>query len=221
MATLLTAAFLFMSLSVSAQPDAYSTRESGKGYWKIQTDYATRSTVIRFYQGSNEPIYQETLHGKYVKLTRRNMRLFDEMLDRVINSHLLASQLRSYDLLASNDLRFSRTALNVESADSKPVVMTDANRTFMVNPLVNEKGKLRINFANPAEKPVVIELTDENVQTVYYNEMSRLAGYNRYFDVTHLLSGRYRLQVKRGSERLAYWLTIDKPNRRYELKAAR
>ncbi len=216
--TLLVLLLLFSTLVGSAQPDYHSGSDVTKGYWKIQTDYNTRSTVIRFFNARQEPVYQETLRGQYVKLTKRNIRLFDEMLDRVVNNQLLASQVRSSDLLASNDAGLSKTS-RVYAYEETSSVVPEFNAKFLVNPLVNSYGKLRINFANPDRKQVIIELTDESTNLIHYRELNRQAGYNRYFDVTHLLSGKYRLQVKGAGETKNYWLTIDKPYHRYELKA--
>ncbi|MFD1143271.1 hypothetical protein ACFQ4C_19240 [Larkinella insperata] len=217
---LLTALFFLASLSVSAQSENQPGTKAAKGYWKIQTDYASRSTVVRFFNDRNEPVYQETLPGKYVKLTKRNIRLFDEMLDRVVNSQLLASQVRSSELLASNDVRFTRTTPRYELEETSSMRLSEANKTFLVKPWINSLGKLRVHFANPEQKLVSIELTDETARTVYFNDLSRLEGYNRYLDVTQMLSGKYRLQVKKAGEKMVYWLTIDKPNRQYALKFA-
>ncbi|RCR67795.1 hypothetical protein [Larkinella punicea] len=217
--TLLVLLLLFSTLVGYAQPDYHSGPDVDKGYWKIQTDYGTRNTVIRFFNARNEPVYQETLRGQYVKLTKRNIRLFDEMLDRVVNNHLLASQVRSSELLASNDVGYSKVSAVYAYEETPPSVVPEFNSKFLVNPLVNSYGKLRINYANPDRKQVIIELTDESTNVIHYRELNRQAGYNRYFDVTHLLSGKYRLQVKGAGETMNYWLTIDKPDQRYELKA--
>lgn len=215
---LLTAVLLLTHLVVHAQSDDQPENRSAKGYWKVQTDYASRSTVVRFFNDRNEPIYQETLPGKYVKLTKRNIRLFDEMLDRVVNSQLLASQVRSSELLASNDVRFTRTTPRYELEETSSLLVSETNKSFLVNPWVNSLGKLRVHFANPEQKLVSIELTDETARTVYYTELSRLSGYNRYLDVTQMLSGKYRLQVKKAGDKKVYWLTIDKSARQYVLK---
>lgn len=219
---LLAMLFLFTALVATAQPDYHSGADQSKGYWKIQTDYATRNTVIRFFNARNEPIYQETLMGKYVKLTKRNMRLFDEMLNRMVNSELLASQVKSYDLVASNDFSYSSaSSSNRYAPEEKPSeeFVPIENRLFMANPWVTNTAKLRVNFANPEQKKVLIELTDEESQTVYYNESSHLAGYNRYFDIRHLTSGKYRLKLKSPDQTLNYLVTINKPYHDYTLKA--
>ncbi|MGA0555201.1 hypothetical protein ACO2Q8_01010 [Larkinella sp. VNQ87] len=211
---------LFTNRLALAQTDDLASGTTDKGYWKLQTDYATRSTVIQFFNAHNEPVYQETLPGKYVKLTKRNMRLFDEMLDRMVNSHLLASQVKSYDLLASSETGFSKTSPMYRFSDPSSSVLPATNKRLTVNPLVNPFGKLRINFANPEQKRIAIELTDELSKIVFYSETSRLEGYNRYLNISNLLSGTYRLQLTGAGSRVAYWLTIDRPNRQYALKPA-
>jgi hypothetical protein len=221
--SLLALFLLFTTLVVSAQPDYQPGPNSGKGYWKIQTDYATRNTVIRFFNANNDPVYQETLKGKYVKLTKRNMRLFDEMLNRVVNNELLASQVKAYDLVASNGNDFNYSSASTSYVpDEIPTVFTMGNtKGFLANPLITNAGKLRVNFANPDQKKVLVELTDEMSQTVYYTEWTHLAGYNRYFDTRHLGSGKYRLLLKSPDRTLTYWVTINKPYHQYELKAAK
>ncbi|GAB3899104.1 hypothetical protein GCM10028803_19640 [Larkinella knui] len=221
--TLLVLLLLFTTLVGRAQPDYRAETNPGKGYWKIQTDYATRNTVIRFFNARHEAVYQETLRGKYVKLTKRNVRLFDEMLNRVVNSELLASQVKAYDLVATTDGRYTGTATSTSYVPEEvPAVFTPIeNREFLANPFVNELGRLRINFANPDQKKVLIEITDDVSQTVYYTEWTHVAGYSRYFDTRHLISGKYRLLLKSPDKTLAYWLTINKPYHEYELKAAK
>ncbi|GAB3936484.1 DUF3244 domain-containing protein [Larkinella terrae] len=219
---LLVIVLLFTTLVATAQPDFRSGNDQGKGYWKIQTDYATRNTVIRFFNARSEPIYQETIRGKYVKLTKRNMRLFDEMLNRMVNSELLASQVKSYDLLATNDFRYSSVSSSnrfVPSEKPAEEFVPIENRLFMANPFISESAKLRVSFANPEQKKVQIELTDDESTTVYYNESSYLAGYNRYFDIRHLSSGKYHLKLKSPDQTLNYLMTINKPYQEYSLKA--
>ncbi len=36
---------------------------SGPGYWRLKTDYPTRTTRITFYKANGEELYQEVLPG--------------------------------------------------------------------------------------------------------------------------------------------------------------
>jgi hypothetical protein len=140
----------------------------------------------------------------------------------MVNSELLASQVKSYDLLASNDFQYSSAhSSNRYVPDEKPSeeFVPVENRLFIANPWVTNTAKLRVNFANPKAKKVQIELTDEESNVVYYNESSYLAGYNRYFDIRHLNSGKYRLKLKSPDETLNYLVTINKPYHEYTLKS--
>jgi hypothetical protein len=152
---LLVLLLLFSTIVGRAQPDYRSESDAEKGYWKIQTDYGTRNTVIRFFNARHETMYQETLRGQYVKLTKRNIRLFDEMLDRVVNNHLLAWQVRSSELLVSNESVLSKTS-QVYAYEETPSVVPEFNAKFLVNPMVNSYGKLRINYVNPDRKQAII-----------------------------------------------------------------
>ncbi|GAB3270238.1 hypothetical protein GCM10027347_40800 [Larkinella harenae] len=213
-------ALMLTSLLANAQTHSFSGKTDAKGYWKIQTNYASRSTVVRFFNIQDEPIYQETLPGKYVKLNKRTIRLFDQMLDRVVNQQLLASQVKAHDLLASNDSRFVNAASTTDYAPEEvsSLAIPEAGKAFRVSPMINSMGKLRVSFLNPNEKIINIELMDEEERTIYYNELSQRTGYKRDFDVTHMANGRYRLQLRGAGETHTYWLTVDKNSHQFDLK---
>jgi hypothetical protein len=218
---LLATLLLFTTLVATAQPDYHAGKVPAKGYWKLQTDYATRNTIIRFFNDRDEPVYQETIMGKYIKLTKRNIRLFDEMLNRVVNSELLASQVKAYDLVATNDFSYSSASANYKLEETPAMFIPEDNKGFMANPWITKVGKLRVNFANPGQKKVQIELTDEMSEVIYYSESSHLTTYVRYLDTRHLSSGKYRLQLKSPDRTLTYWVKINKPYHEYELTAAK
>jgi hypothetical protein len=83
--------------AATAQPVAYVSSpqayvEADKGYWQVHTDPNSRNTVVQFFDGANNLLYQESMARKYIKLTKRNVRLFDELLAKLMARELLSEK---------------------------------------------------------------------------------------------------------------------------------
>jgi hypothetical protein len=222
---LLAVSMLVGSLPVLAQSNPYfsttdsSLIDSTGAYWKLRTDYKTRTTHIQFFNAERQVIYEEKLSGRYVKLTRRNVRLFDELLDRLANRRLLDYQIESHDLLASNSAQFTRSAghstptTTVLEASSLP----KEDLTFSANSVITDLGKLVLYCTNPEHIPIYITLTDDAQEMEYYREHNKSLEYTRYFDVNQLPVGNYRLQIKHPDQMTVFQLTVKRKGDRYSL----
>ncbi|WP_128545022.1 hypothetical protein [Larkinella soli] len=219
---LLVAGFLLGQNPVCAQTEGHYTRidSTTNGFWKLRTNYATRSTVIQFFNAQGEPLYQETLAGRYVKLTKRNIRLFDGMLKQLMQSSLLADQLKTHELLASERATFLPTTSRERPETEERPVVVEPNGTLTAYPVVSPTGRLQVGFNNPAQEKITIGLATE-LSYYVYKEATTLETYNRVLNLSKLAGGNYRLEIGNSRRRLTYRLTIDNDRRTYLLRPVR
>lgn len=200
LASLLLAKALCLASCLPAMAQSYA--EPAKGYWQVHTDPNTRSTVVQFFDGSNQLLYQESMSRKYIKLSRRNVRVFDELLARLMDRELLSSKVKSYDLVADSRTEF-RSAAPVEAPVGGANVKTAVSNIYVVR-----EGKMKIILKNPAEERYDIRIMDTNMRTVYYESMNH-AAYGRWFDMSRLEQGTYSIHITSPRKKLNYKLTVD------------
>ncbi|MFC5407914.1 hypothetical protein ACFPMF_01240 [Larkinella bovis] len=226
---MLFAGLLLAGFSAHSQPDYYTKTDSSQAYWKVQTDFTSQQTVIRFFNRHREPIYQETLAGRYVKLTDRNIRLFDEMLHRLLTNQLLSAEVRSHDLLASGSVLPYYVASAPLSTPVTPVatsyIRTSTKESFETNPLrsdvgISNTGKLRLLVMNLLEKPVLVTLIDDAGRHIFKEKETQLS-YNRTLNLTQLPAGKFRLDISGSQRDYAYRVIIGENPRTYEIRAIR
>ncbi|MGA0555202.1 hypothetical protein ACO2Q8_01015 [Larkinella sp. VNQ87] len=219
-------AMLTGSYVAFGQSDYYGHTDSAKPYWKLQTDAATQKTQIRFYNRQHEPIYQETLSGRYVKLTNRNIRVFDEMLQRLLSNQLLAPQLRSHELSVD---RSGGAYQAVSTPPSDPVttlyVLDSPPEGQDLSPLrsdvsINNTGRLKIFINNVYQELILVTILNDQGRYVYKEKNAQLH-YNRTLNLTQLPEGRFRLEVDGAQKSYRYRLMIQENPRSYVLKPIR
>lgn len=213
-------------VSVHAQSDYFAKTDSSKPYWKIQTDFASQKTLVRFFNNKHEPIYQETLAGRYVKLTNRNIRLFDSMLERLVTNQLLSAEVRSHELVPSSPGTSEQVVATSMSTPVTTVRILDSPKEVeefgpMRSDLsISSTGKLKMHVLNLLEKPVLIKLTDDQGRQVF-KEKSTLLNYNRTLNLARLPEGRFRLEVDSPQTDYTYRLLIQDNPRTYQLLLSR
>ena len=144
----------------------YQTRsDSAGGYWLVHTRPASRSTAVRFFSPQHQLLYQQTLAGRYLKLTKRNQRVLDSTLHCLVRGQLLTTQLRTHELREDPIARhLPRRKLTI-SEDAEP--STAANEQLVVNTWVMSSGQLKVMATNPAQLPVgfylVIDLPHQSL----------------------------------------------------------
>ena len=115
--------------------------ESDKGYWQVHTDPNSRNTIVQFFDGSNQLLYQETMPKKYIKLNKRNVRQFDVLLGKLMARELLSGKVKSYDLVADSRMDFRETARpDVEAA----AWGNNSLKTAVSNVYVVKQGKMKV-----------------------------------------------------------------------------
>lgn len=176
--------------------------ESDKGYWQVHTDPNSRNTVVQFFDGSNQLLYQESMARKYVKLTKRNVRLFDELLAKLMARELLSEKVKSYDIVADSRTDFPSVS---EPEWSAPTV---AMKTAMSNVYVVQKGKMKVILKNPAQESYDIRIVDSDLRTIYHEQVKD-PSYGRWFDMSKLGQGTYSVHISSPRKKLNYKLIID------------
>ncbi|WP_338869285.1 hypothetical protein WBJ53_19735 [Spirosoma sp. SC4-14] len=203
----------FVSTADSGRPD------STGAYWKLRTDYKTRLTSVQFFTAQHQLIYEEKLPGRYVRLTRRNVRLFDELLDALANRRLLDTRIESRSLMASNTMGFKQSSIREETSTSLENAPHNPDKlVFTANSAVTDLGKMVIYCTNPTRVPLYVSLTDDMQLMDYYHERSKDMDYTRYFDINQLPIGSYRLQIKHPKQTVNFILTIKLKGERYSLR---
>jgi len=191
------------SVAQTAVPQTASAYvESDKGYWQVHTDPNARNTVVQFYDGNNQLLYQESMARKYVKLTKRNVRLFDDLLAKLMARELLSEKVKAYDIMA--DSRTDYRSMS-EPGWSAPTVNM---KTATSNVYVVQKGKMKVILKNPAQDNYDIRIIDSELRTIYHEQV-RQPTYGRWFDMSKLGEGIYSVHISGPRKKLNYKLVID------------
>jgi hypothetical protein len=193
------------------QPNPYYQRtrsDSSQGYWKLYTDYNTRATRVSFYSGHDVLLYQEKINDRYVKLSKRTIRQFDNLLSRLVDRNLVSSRVKSYDILNSNHWtaipkRIS-SPLKEEAVHSAPVAPTAPS----INLEVVSSNQVKLSYVNPASERLLITLANDSFQ-FFYKRQSTLKEYSGLLNVSHLPTGIYRLDVDGQKKTVTYQLIVD------------
>ncbi|SEI37586.1 hypothetical protein SAMN05216327_1015 [Dyadobacter sp. SG02] len=176
--------------------------ESDKGYWQVHTDPNSRNTVVQFFDGSNQLLYQESMARKYVKLTKRNVRLFDELLAKLMARELLSEKVKAYDIVADSRTDYRNMS---EPEWSAPTV---AMKTATSNVYVVQNGKMKVILKNPAQESYDIRIIDGDLRTIYHEQVKEPT-YGRWFDMSKLGEGTYSVHINSARKKLNYKLVID------------
>ncbi|RRB07559.1 hypothetical protein [Larkinella rosea] len=221
---LLMICFILAGFAATAQSDYYARTDSSKAYWKIQTDFSSQQTKIRFFNNQNEPIYQETLSGRYVKLTDRNIRLFDSMLQRLLNNQLLLPEVKSHELMATTTgVPYYTVSTPVSKPVSTSYVLASLNEPLEANPLrsdiaINNNGRLKIQVVNLFQEPLLVTVVDDQGRHVF-KEKAAMMYYTRTLNLTQLAEGKFRVEVAGARKIYNYRLTIQSNPNSYKLVA--
>ncbi|MGV3601198.1 MAG: hypothetical protein ACO1N1_08330 [Dyadobacter fermentans] len=193
----------FMPAAAQAAPsEAYV--ESDKGYWQVHTDPNSRNTVVQFFDGGNHLLYQESMARKYVKLSKRNVRLFNDLLAKLMARELLSEKIKTYDIIAD-----SRTDYRIMSEPESSLPASDVNmKTAMTNVYVVQQGKMKVILKNPAQESYDIRIIDSEMRTIYHETVNELT-YGRWFDVSKLGEGTYSVHISSPRKKLNYKLLVD------------
>ncbi|MCK8496101.1 hypothetical protein M0L20_29815 [Spirosoma sp. RP8] len=201
---------LYDPLLTKAQPnvhDAPMLSDSAKGYWRLHTDYDSRLTRVSFYSLQDQLLYQETIKDRYVKLTKRTMAEFDDLLARLVEGHLVTDRIKSYDLppigQEAPSPPFSLPASKEQLAESSQA----GSDQLAVELIQIEDKKVRLWYKNLAQQPLLIRIQDEVSQNMY--RATHTAETNsKVFNLSGLPAGHYRFKIDCGQTIVQYSLVI-------------
>lgn len=189
----------------SAPASAQSYVESEKGYWQVHTDPKSRNTIVQFFDGSNQLLYQETMPKKYIKLNKRNVRQFDGLLGKLMARELLSGKVKSYDLVADSRMDFREAARpDLESVAAG----NNSMKTAVSNVYVVRQGKMKVILKDPVDANYNIRILDDQLRTIYFEQV-KTSEYGRWFDMSKLAEGTYSIHINGPRKRLNYKLTVD------------
>ena len=174
--------------------------DSSHGYWRLNTQAVTRSTVIQFFGTSKQLLYEEILPGKWVKLSRKNQKQFDRLLEQLLANQLLTSRIKT-ELLPPTP---AETVLPNGSAPSE----TDSNASptktaSVVHAYVSQAGKLYLIVNNPDRLRYKIQLIDQLNRTLY-EEFNNHPQYRRKLDLSALAYDAYQVIVQIDNKPVIY-----------------
>lgn len=192
------------------QPNLYdepTLPDSAKGYWRLYTDYHSRQTRVSFYSVQHQLLYQEKMNDRYVKLTKRTRAEFDELLTKLVDGHLVADRIKSYELLAPGQwsARPSISLPVIQEPDADSPQHTADQLTVQVTPIRGKK--VRLWYLNPVQQPLLISLQDELAQNLY-RVIRRAQTDSEVFNLSQLPQGRYRFRIEGSKASVHYSLLI-------------
>ena len=202
---LLLSFFLASYFSNAQEQDHYqSIPISGKGYWKLRTDYLSRRTVVWFYNTEHELMYKEELPQKYLKATPRNIRSLNLILANLTDKKLVASEIKASQLMTDTREITSINEAEEKSSEAVPVRPVSSGNTSILRAVVHsipDRMAIKMFIQNPSQKNVYFRLTDDNSTPLYnlpsylYKESSTVADYSRTLDLSMFKPGKYKLEV--------------------------
>lgn len=178
-----------------------SIAEPGRGYWQVHTDHQSLNTVVQFFDKSHRLVYSETLQKQYVKLNKRNIRRFDALLQKLETNELLNGNIRTYELVADSRTVFRDVSVPAEASSSN-------HQTDETNVYVLKDGKLKIIVTNPLHESYDISIIDDELRSIYQEAFAE-PKYGRWFDMSRLKEGAYKIRIKGPRKRLNYKMEVD------------
>ncbi|QHV96116.1 hypothetical protein [Spirosoma endbachense] len=173
-------------------PEIAAGTDPDRGYWRLKTQAATRSTLIQFFGLNKQLLYEEILPEKWVKLSRKNQKQFDQLLAQLLANQLLADRIKTEPLPPTL----------VEPVPSQVAVRSNTSHyysstmaAYRVHAYVNPTGKLYLIVDNPDRLRYKILVSDQHNREVY-EEFTNHNKYMRKLDLSALPYDSYQLIVQ-------------------------
>jgi hypothetical protein len=179
-----------------------SSLAADKGHWKLTTNYATRSTVIRFYDRENQVIYEEILPGQYIKLTDRNIETINQTFTRLVENQLVLDKIKPITLPEENSsAAYQANATPRDHPEENASVVNTDKRIGITFFKILDQRAFKLMFKNPSEDNVHIHIKNEAGELVYKELVKNARAYNRRFDLSHLEDGIYTFEITNTKEK--------------------
>lgn len=176
--------FLFMLLyayTAQSQVNQTTRTDSTRGYWRLNTQATSRTTLVQFFGPDKQLLYVENLPEKWVRLSRKNQRQFDQLLEQLLANQLVASRIKTESLPPTPAL--PAPAYVAVRTNSPQTSSTAAS--YRVHAYVNPTGKLYLIVDNPDRLRYKIQVADQNDRTLY-EEFTNHDQYRRRLDLSNL-----------------------------------
>ncbi|MBD2757853.1 hypothetical protein [Spirosoma validum] len=174
------------------QTTQQTVADSSRGYWRLKTEAASRTTLIQFFGPNNQLLYVENLPEKWVKLSRKNQKQFDQLLEQLLANQLVTSRIKTEILPPTPELP---TPPNVTVRSNSPQNAPSADATYRVHAYVNSIGKLYLIVDNPERLRYKILVADQRDRTLY-EEFTNHDQYRRKLDLSALPQDSYQVVVQ-------------------------
>jgi hypothetical protein len=160
-----------------------------RGYWRLNTLASTHTTQVQFFSPTHQLLYEERMPGRWVSLTRKNQKQFDQLLDQLVSNQLVTTRIK--------------TAPLPESADEPiPADPAQAVTAQSIRVTTNARGELFLAIDNPAYAAINVSVMDRD-QAVY-EEAARKGQYRRKLDVSAVDGDACRLLVRLANRLVVY-----------------
>jgi hypothetical protein len=182
-----------------------------KGHWQIVTDPAANNTVIKFYDGQKNQIYEETISGKYIKLTDRNIARINKTFDQIAGKTMVLAQVKSDPFTSPAFRKLSYRHLKKRSLtekESTKSALNSASRLKVHAFQYYPTARFELNFQNPAQERLIIKVFNKVGQSVYHESSCRMH-YKRSFDFEGMANGMYKLVVTTANGKFKYTKQIE------------
>jgi hypothetical protein len=184
------------------QEERYYTPNADKGSWKVTTDVYSRKTRIEFFDLDNKLIFNEELHGKWLRLTKKNQKALDAFLLQVLpNGHLI-------ERLSTEEFPITSSIAPKKHIYGEAGV---APTNFEASVHINELDKIYIAIENKSGLPYVIEVYGRSGQQLY-KEYNSLPVYRRKIDVSMVYELTYKVVITMNKKEHVYYLSHSKRN---------
>lgn len=160
-----------------------------RGYWRLNTLVSTHTTQVQFFSPTHQLLYEERMPGRWVSLTRKNQKQFDQLLDQLVSNQLLTTRIKTAPLPASAD--------ELIPADPAQAAMAQSVRAT-----TNSRGELFLAIDNPAYASINVLVMDRD-QPVYEESASK-GQYRRKLDLSAIDGKECRLLVRLANRLVMY-----------------
>jgi hypothetical protein len=149
-------------------------------------------------------LYKQTLPGRYIRFTKRNHRVLDSTLHRLVRGQLLTAQLKTDDLPEDPLVRKRSNQETAITNDAEPPM--DTNRQLIVNLSLSSKGQLTIEATNPQQVPIHILLQQEDRLYIHKEQFNQPC-YSRLMNIVRIPDEWFYVIIKEPLQELTYRIT--------------
>ncbi|GAB4050317.1 hypothetical protein GCM10028810_44270 [Spirosoma litoris] len=189
--------------------------DSSRGYWQLTTQASTRSTIVQFFGPDRHLLYEEIMPEKWVKLSRKNQKQFDQLLAKLVANQLLT------DRIKTEALPPTPAEPKMPNVSVKTNASSYANSTvnsYLVHAYINQTGKLYLIVDNPDRYRYMVKVIDQGGQSLY-EEFTNHDRYRRRLDLSSLPNDAYQVVVQINNKPFVYKLKRHANRMAYSLQS--